>query len=71
MGKVKVRIAVAVDPTGDWNAYGYKHIRSDADMMAIACEVLSTGEARYFLEAELDIPEQKTIVATVHNGGIA
>ena len=67
MAKVKVRIAVGVDPTGDWNAYGYKNARSDDDMMAIACEVLKAGEVRYFIEAELDIPSQDTVQGSVKN----
>jgi len=55
MAKVKVRVAVAVDHTGDWNAYGTKNGK-DKEMMGIAVETVEDGEARYFLEAELDLP---------------
>ena len=61
MSKVKVRIAVAVDHTGDWNAYGTKNGK-DKEMMGIAVETVEDGEARYFLEAELDIPETGSTV---------
>jgi hypothetical protein len=61
---VKVRIAVAVDPTGSWNASGWDRADDD-EMMRMACEVLEDGEARYFLTAELPVPEIVDIPATV------
>lgn len=61
MPKVKVRVAVGVDNTGDWNAYGTKNAK-DKDMMGIAVETLEYGEARYFIEAELDVPETDVTV---------
>ena len=64
MSKVKVRVAVVVDHLGDWNTCGSKNM-SDKDAMSIASETVEEGEARYFIEAELDIPEQNTVQAAV------
>lgn len=65
MATVKVRIAVAVDAKGEWNACGYSGARSDADKMDMCVETLADGEARYWLEAELAIPETPTVHADV------
>jgi len=65
MATVKVRIAVAVDAKGDWNAVGYSGARSDADKMDLCVETLDSGEARYWLEAELGVPEIPTVAAEV------
>ena len=64
MEKVKVRIAVAVTPDGDWNSAGWANGK-DADKMALACETMETGEARYWLEAELEVPSVRVIDAVV------
>ena len=63
MKKVKVRVAVAVDPSGDWNATGWKK-GTDVQMLAIASEIFD-NEACYWLEADLDVPEAKTVEASV------
>ena len=69
MAKVKVRIAVGVDHTGDWNCCGCKSgMKDEQDMMNIACETLEPGEARYFVEAELNMPAQNTVQGTVTKG---
>lgn len=65
MATVKVRIAVAVDAKGEWNACGYSGARSDADKMDMCVETLADGEARYWLEAELAIPEIHAVQADV------
>lgn len=59
---VTVRIAVAVDPTGDWASAGY---RDGTDLMGDACECIQDGEARYWLTAELTVPDSAEIVASV------
>jgi hypothetical protein len=62
MATVRVRIAVAVDPSGKWNAVGYtkdgdaNNLLSDEDMES-ACEFVSGGEARYWITATLAVPE--------------
>lgn len=64
--KVKVRIAVAVDFRGSWNACGYRTIKvpndlsqqiNDDMMMSAAVEDLNEGENRYWVTAELEVPE--------------
>ncbi len=63
--KVKVRIAVAVDHTGDWGSSGWKSL-DDGEAMMYASEMIKDGESRYWLEAELDAPESaKVVQATV------
>lgn len=61
---VKVRIAVAVDPTGRWAAHGWVDAE-DGFMMDLAVDSVEAGEARYFVEAELEAPEAQTIEAEV------
>ena len=60
MKTVKVRIAVAVDPDGDWNASGWlKPDGSPAaeEAMDIALGEVKESAARYWIEAELPLPE--------------
>ena len=66
MAKVKVRIAVAVDHTGAWNSCGWRSAgpKDDEELMGIALEPLETGEAQYWLTAEL-------VVAGIYAAGIA
>lgn len=61
---VTVRIAVAVDPSGAWNAYGGGSLK-DKDAMEFAVEVLGDGEARFWLTAELPVPEIAEVPACV------
>jgi len=70
MATVKVRIAVAVDPDGDWNSCGWK-TGTNKDAMSICVDTLGSGEARYWLEAELPIPEIATIRAAVTSDEVA
>lgn len=55
---VKVRIAVAVDPDGDWYAAGWSSRDSNYEDDAMSCclENIGYNERRYFIEAELTIP---------------
>lgn len=66
MKTVKVRIAVAVDRKGDWSSAGWNTSYDDAryarDAFGSAVENLDEGEARYWLEAELPIPEDSATV---------
>ena len=63
MKTVKVRIAVAVDPDGNWNAYGW----TDADgvAMELALEGVASGEARYWVTAELPVPPAPEVAGAV------
>ena len=66
MKTIKVRVAVAVDPSGTWNALGWSG-GSDGVVMTACVEHLAEGEARYWLEAELPIPEVPVIKAEVQH----
>lgn len=61
---VRVRIAVAIDPAGRWNSCGW-WAGSDAEKMALVGEVLNEGESRFWLEADLPVPEVPVIDAEV------
>jgi hypothetical protein len=64
MPDVQVRIAVAVDPKGRWNAMGWSEAKGD-DAMDSAIEIVGDGEARYWLTATLPVPEAQTVRAEV------
>lgn len=62
---LKVRIAVAVDPTGEWVAAGWgllEKVVPDDELMSTAVDTLNPGEARYILTAELAIPTSPVVV---------
>lgn len=67
MKTVKVRVAVAVDPTGKWNASGWNADNGEPveDAMDIAIEGVGEGATRYWLEAELPVPEVQTVTAKI------
>lgn len=58
MKTVKVKIAVAVDTDGDWCSAGWSNA-DDNDLIGAAIENIGEGEARYWLIAELEVPEEK------------
>jgi hypothetical protein len=66
MPDVQVRIAVAVDAKGHWNAVGWSAATGDEAMEA-AVEIVGDGEARYWLTATLPVPEAQTVRAEVEN----
>jgi hypothetical protein len=61
---IKVRIAVSVDRKGEWSASGWSGTSSE-DFHSYTIDSLEPGENRYWLEAELEVPETKTISARV------
>lgn len=61
MKTVKVRIAVAVDPSGQWTAAGWPNMEH-VDMCAV--DDLGPGESYFWVEAELPIPEITTVEGT-------
>ena len=67
---VTVRIAVAVDTRGVWNAVGASTI-DDGVAMDLAAEAVADGEARYWVTATLPIPEPQEIDGTVEAAGDA
>jgi hypothetical protein len=64
MRKVRVRIAVAVDPDGNWNSCGWSS-GDDEQKLEIATEDLQHGESRYWLTAELEVPDVAEIQAEI------
>lgn len=60
---VKCRIALAVDPKGQWCAGGYATTKIAEDGMDYILDGLDAGEARYYVEVEVSIPEVPTIQA--------
>lgn len=63
---VKVRIAVAVDPTGAYSATGYDTM-SEKNGFDFITDTLQPGEARYWVTAELPIPAAPEVPGTVEN----
>jgi len=65
---VKIRVAVAVDSEGKWNASGWNRNNgknNDIEAMDLAISGVDQGECRFFIEATLPIPEVTTIDADV------
>ena len=62
---MKVRVAVAVDRCGEWNAAGYS---GASDAVAKAGTGYDGSDALYWLTAELPIPEDVTVQASVEGG---
>ena len=65
MAKVKVRIAVAVDRQGNWNSCGWSGCGDVGEMFQICVETIESGEARYILTADLDLPVVTEVEAEV------
>jgi hypothetical protein len=66
--KVKVKISVAVDQDGAWNASGWGLPQQQHDLNSsknIVLEGLSDIRRLYCIEAELDTPELEHVIATV------
>lgn len=67
MRTVKVRIAVAVDRDGRWSAYAYSDkdgiVKTTHDDLFV--DDMKDGEARYFVTAELPVPESVDVEGTV------
>ena len=63
---VRVKVAVAVDKNGRWMATG-AHDNKDRISMDTCLDFVEEGEARYWLTADLPIPEETTVEAGVEN----
>ena len=70
MKTVRVRIAVAVNEQGKWNAFGYSS-SSDENSKQLAFECLDGEgvESLYWIEADLPIPSPTIIEGTVTDQG--
>lgn len=62
--KVKVRIAVAVDSSGEWTSSGWNGCDAE-DAKALASDAVGDPYAIYWIEAELDAPEVATVQGKV------
>lgn len=67
--QIKVKIAVAVDPKGEWSACGWKGA-DDADMISGCRDNLDYGDIVYWLEADLEIPNPQLAASTVDRLGV-
>lgn len=65
---VRVRIAVSVDPTGEWSAAGWSGL-SDKEAHGYTIDTLAPGERRYWIEADLEVPEPLTIEGVATEAG--
>jgi len=65
--KAKIRIAVAIDIDGRWNSSGWGKVGETPreDLMSYAIEGILDGERRYWLEAEIDMPEPVRVIEAV------
>ena len=64
---VKVRIAVTVNPDGNWSANGYKGA-IDKDVVEMTRDTLEPelpNETTYFIEAEVPLPVFQTLPGKV------
>lgn len=69
---VKCRIALAVDPRGEWNACGWGNgwsKASDVSKMLLAAEPLEPLAANYWVEVEVPVPTVPTICAEAKEAG--
>ena len=63
---VRVRIAVAVSPNGEWAAAGYSGNKSDNDVKEMVfIDGLPDGEQFHWIEADVPIPQVETIEGKV------
>ena len=72
MPKLKVRIAVAVDPhTLEWNCCGFGGGNSepkDTEKMSFARDPLPDGEQRFWVEAEIEVAPVQVVNGVVSAG---
>ena len=66
MKTVKVRVALAIMPTGKWVAGGWSEGEED-DIIQTCLEYMSGEEQMVWLEAEVPIPEVPVIRAEVQH----
>lgn len=57
MKTIKVRIAVAIDPGGQWCARGCSYTNEKNNMETVVRRV-DVGEKIYWLEVELPVPDE-------------
>ena len=72
MKTIKIKIAVAVDTNGKWAASGWGvDDKPTLDTpMNVAVEGVEPGEHRYWVEAEVQVPETSAIQGEVFPGNL-
>ena len=67
MKTIKIKIAVAIDASGKWSAsgWGVENKPCKDVPMDIAVEGVKEGGRRYWVEAEIEVPEELTIQGEV------
>ena len=61
----RVRILVAVDPAGNWSAFGAIGYDEADDARNIYIDDLKEGERYYWVEADVPVPEIETVAGRV------
>lgn len=62
----KIRIAVAIDSNGDWQAFGASNCKNDKELMkGVFLDALLIGEQHYFVEADIPVHKINTIEGVV------
>lgn len=58
----RVRIAIAIDRAGDWQAFGGSSCKTDRDIKeGVFVDALLDGEQFRFIEAEIPLVDEPTI----------
>ena len=58
---MKVRIAIAITPNGNWTAAGYKGCEDESPQSVLDVYVDEmVGEVYHWIEADVPIPKQET-----------
>jgi hypothetical protein len=58
---LKVRIALAIDPDGDWYAYGERNAPTDEEKLSEARGWMSEDAEMYILTAEIPLPVRQVV----------
>jgi hypothetical protein len=65
--KYKIKIPLAIHPNGDWNCSGWGNVLKGDDntdeAMDIIVDTMLSGERRYYIETEIELPVVEIIKA--------
>jgi hypothetical protein len=64
---MKIRIAVAINEKGEWNACGWNGA-TDNEKMDIALDIIAGIAKEFFVTAEIEPPKPEEITGTVEEG---
>lgn len=60
MKTLKVKIALEIDPEGNWHAYGYPN--AESWMEAMDSFDFLDNSVRYWIEAEVPVPDAEPVI---------